>query len=254
MINGYCNQPLRATIDCETLYGPGDFRFTMRGPIARLLLSRNPVTSIVGGQVSTVFGQPTPIPASAFRIEKPVLGVYGTTSPGSSGDGGAAVLLAPGYASWWAGRMGLQVDVTTGNGWPHAILTADATTGDTQLQIDDCSGWGPPAGMTSGAAGTIHDPGKQENATCTTASTTTGPGTLTLASALTYDHIAGTLITTMPGTILQAGILFAASQALVRGAASTTIQAAPGGASGGRSPEELASEAELLIHPFRRII
>jgi hypothetical protein len=54
MIDGHCNQPLRATIDTETLFGPGDLRFQMQGNsgVARLLLSRSPVTAVLGGQVS----------------------------------------------------------------------------------------------------------------------------------------------------------------------------------------------------------
>src|SRR5258708_5391257 len=102
MVDGFANQPLRATLDAETLYGPGDLRFTLRGPVARLLLSRSPVPSVAGGQVAFAGRFPpqwATIPAVAFQIEKPLIGVYGTTSPGASGDGGAGVLLSPGYIS-----------------------------------------------------------------------------------------------------------------------------------------------------------
>lgn len=257
MIDGFANQPLRATVDTETLYGPGDMRFTLRGLVARLLLSRSPVTSVTGGQVAASAGFPpqwTAVPAVAWQIEKPLIGVYGTTSPGASGDGGAGVLLAPGYIS--PVRYGWMVQCQYVNGWPHCGLTTPATAGATTVTVDDCTGWGPPPGMTSGAAGTVHDPGRQEAIVAAASSAASGPGTLTLAVPLTFDHGQGTMVTTLPGTVVQAAILFACSQALVRGATATTIQAAPGSSStaGGKSVDDLAAEAEMLIRPFRRII
>lgn len=259
MIDGYCNQPLRATLDTETLYGPGDMRFTMRGVITRLLLSRSPVTSVSGGRAAFAGGFPaqwTPIPAMAFRPEKPLIGVYGTTSPGASGDGGAGVLLAPGYTG--PGRYQWMVECTYVNGWPHTGLTAPAAEGDMTLSVDDCTGWGAPPGMSSGAAGTVHDPGQQEAVTVLAASASSGPGVLSLASPLAFPHLAGIMVTTLPGTVIQAAILFATSQALTRGAMSTTIQAVPGsGTSGGKAaqtPQALAEAAQMLIQPFRRVI
>jgi hypothetical protein len=262
MIDGYCNQPLRATIDTETLFGPGDLRFQMRNAgVARLLLSRSPVTSVIGGQVSVAASFPaqwTTIPANGFKIEKPVIGVYGTTSPGGSGDGGAAVLLGPGYVSWWwAGRYGYQVEVQYVNGWPHGSLTEAAAAGDVTVSVDDCTGWGPPAGLATGAVGTLHDPGNQEIFTVSSATATSGPGLLTLTAPLAYEHPVGVMATTLPESVIQAGILFCVSQALVRGATATTIQAVPGsgaGTGGVASAMHHAVEAEHLIHPYRRII
>lgn len=258
MINGYANQVLRCTIDTETLFGPGDFRFQMRpNGSARLLLARTPVTSVISGQVSPASQFPeswTPVPATGFKIEVPVIGVYGTTSPSAAGDGGPAVLLAPGYVSWLGGRLGWEVQVTYTNGWPHGSTQQASSPGDTVLHVDDCTGWGPPSGATTGAAGTLHDPGTQESFTVTAASATSGPGTLTLSSALGYPHPAGTLATTLPGTVIEAAILFAVSIALVGGATATTQQAIPGvAATGGKTSAEYAAEAELLIHPYRRI-
>lgn len=258
MINGYCNQPLRATIDIETLYGPGDFRFNiLPSSVARLLLSRSPVTDVLGGRISAAMAFPaswSAVTASNFKIEKPLVGVYGTTAPGGSGDGGQAVLMAPGWAAWAGASYGWQVEVTYINGWPHGSLQAAATSGQSVLQIDDCTGWGPPAGYSLGAAGTIHDPGNQEEISVLAASAQSGPGTLTLSAPLAYDHADGCIVTTLPQSIMQAAILFAVSQALVRGATATTIQSVPGSASGSRGSMDYAREAELLCQPYRRVI
>jgi len=260
MIDGFCNQPLRATVDTETLFGPGDLRFQMFGPgIARLLLSRSPVTAVLSGRVAATVTFPAewnPIPATGYKIEKPVIGVYGTTSPGGSGDGGSAVLLAPGYASWWwGGRSGYQVETTYINGWPHGSLAAAAAEDDVTLQVDDCTGWGPPPGMVSGATGTLHDPGAQETFTVTNATALSGPGLLTLSSPLAYKHPVGVMATTLPQSVIQAAILFAVSQALVRGATATTIQAVPGhGDSSVNTPGWYMKEAQALVQPYRRVI
>jgi len=256
-INGYCNQPLRATVDTETLYGPGDFRFQMRrNGVARLLLSRSPVTSVISGQVSPAYAFPeqwVSIPAAGFKPEVPLIGVYGTTAPGASGDGGQAVLLAPGYVSWWGGAS--EVQVTYINGWPHGSLQAAVAAGATEITVDDCTGWGPPSGATSGAAGILYDQGRQESFTVTAASATSGRGTLTLASPLSYPHQAGVIATTLPGTVMQAAILFATSLALVGGATAVTQEAIPGvPETGGKMAASYAAEAELLVHPYRRVI
>lgn len=104
---------------------------------------------------------------------------------------------------------------------------------------------------------TIFDPGGAEEVIlATAASATTGPGTLTLSSPTVYEHPAGTMVSTLPGSIQWAAVLFATSIALTRGATATTVQAIPGGspALAGKGPESLAQEAELLLHSYRRVI
>ena len=66
----------------------------------------------------------------------------------------------------------------------------------------------------TGAAGTIYDSGQQETVQATAASTTSGPGTLSLSSALTFGHATGTMVTTLPQSVIQATILFSAAHAL----------------------------------------
>jgi hypothetical protein len=257
MVDGYCNQPLRATVDTETLSGPGTFRMQIQpSGVARLLLSRSPVTQVVSGQVTSAAAFPpswAAIPANNFRPEKPMLGVYGTSAPASAAEGGQAVLLAPGWVTWAAGRATSEVQVTYINGWPHGSLTGAVAAGASSLPVDDITGW-------FGAAGTVHDVGQQETISVTAvapsiAGAISGPGTLTLASALAYAHAAGVMVTTLPGTVIWAAILFAVSQALTRGATATTVQSQPGSrGGGGRDPAEVATEAELMIHPFRRVL
>jgi hypothetical protein len=284
MVDGYANQPLRATLDTETLFGPGDLRFQMQpNGNARLLLSRSPVTQVLGGQISIANSFPaqwTPISAAYYKIEKPLIGLYGSSSPGGSDNSGQAVLLAPGFASWMAGRYGYQVTTAYINGWPHGCLTQAAAVGDMTVSIDDCCGWGPPpelvmqAGSSTttmpqipgqmlipaltptgmGAAGTIYDPGWQETFSTLAATATAGPGVLTLAAPLAYAHQVGTMISTLPNTIIQAAILYCVAQALIRGATATSIQATPGSMAAEKEPGHYAGEAELLIHPYKRVI
>jgi len=263
MVDAYCNQVLRATIDVETLRGPG-FRLTSGGNgNARAVLSRWPVTQVLAGQVAvnSLPYQWTAIPAQYMAPEVPPIGVYGTSAPSSAADGGQAIQIGGSYVSWLNGRGGYVLQVTYLNGWPHAGLTAPAAAGAEELQVDDCTGWAPVTVGGQGAAGTVFDSGAQELVTCTAASAVSGPGTLTLASPLVYAHTPGVgpgvgiVVSALPQQIQWAAINFAAAQALTRGATSTTVQTMGGQAGGGgKGPEDLAGEAELFCHPFRRSI
>jgi hypothetical protein len=63
------------------------------------------------------------------------------------------------------------------------------------------------------------------------------------------------ITTTLPGTVMQAAILFATALALVGGATAVSQEAIPGvEATGGRAAEDYAAEGELMIHPYRRVI
>jgi hypothetical protein len=260
MADSATNTVLRATVDTEQLTGPGDFRFQLQNSTgrARLLMSRSPITAVLGGQYTPASAFPptwTQLPASAFRIERPVIGSFGSTAPSGSGDGGQSLLLQPGYASWLFGRNSVDLQVTYVNGWPHGTLIAPAVVGSTSVQIDDCTGWGPPAGATTGALGTIYDLGSEEAVLVTAASATQGPGTLTLSAPLQFSHGYGVMVSTMPGTIQQATILFAVSQALVRGSTATTVQAVPGSSVGpGASPKDFEDAAKHMLSPYRRVI
>lgn len=258
MIDEYCNQPLRATVDVEQAYGLGDFRCQLQPTgVTRILLSRSPVISVVSGQVSSAASFPRSwqtIPANQWDVEKPIIGVYGTTAPGNSGGGGQAVLLAPGWVTWLFGRLSNVIQVTYLNGWPHASLTAPATAGASTLAIDDITGW-------LGATGNIYGQALQEAvlATAVTPATTgaiSGPGTLTLSVPLSFTHQTGDIVTALPGSVIQAAILYATIQALTRGATATAVQSLGGtvSGSGGLSPDSLEKMAQAYISAYRRTI
>jgi hypothetical protein len=273
-VDGYIAQTLRATIDTELVHGP-DFRVTV-GPAsggswptpwwgnttaqnARIILSRWPVLEVTAVQTCPNGQWPrvwTSLPAGYAEPEVPPLGILNTVSPGGSAEGGQAILVGGGYVNWCYGRNGWAVLVTYVNGWPHCSLTSAVAAGATSLPVNDCTGWAITNYYgTTGATGRIPDWGQQEAIHVTAASTTAGPGNLTLSTELNYPHQAGTLVTTLPGSIEQACIYFAAAEALTRGATSTTIHAVGGHAqSSDEGARALIEEGELLCHAFRRTI
>jgi len=257
MVDTACNQVLRATVDTETQYGP-DYYLTLSNStfVGRMVLQRWPVIQVISGQWNSTATFPPdwqPIPGSQFAIERPIIGLYGTSAPSDAGDGGQAVLIAPGYLTWAYGRRGIAIQVTYVNGWPHTSLTVAATAGSSVIQVDDCTGWAPVTPGGQGATGVIKDASDQEAVTVTASSVTQGPGYLTLASPLGFGHGAGVLLTTLPEQIQQATILFAASQALVRGATATTIQTIAGtGEATASGHDQLEANARALCLPYKR--
>lgn len=258
----YCNQVLRATLDTEIQAGP-DQRITVQNGTGngRFILQRWPVLQIVSLAVSpNVFPrQFVTLPTTAYDIEHPVVGLYGTNAPSAAGEGGQSIVFAPGFLDWSMGRNGFVVKCQYVNGWPHTALTQTATSGAMALTVQDCTGWGITSETlgTTGATGTVYDSGSQEVVQVTAASAVAGPGTLTLAAPLAFTHAPGTMVSTLPESTIWAVILFGSALALTRGATSTTVQSIPGGsggAGGPTGPAELASEAELLLNPFRRVI
>jgi hypothetical protein len=258
LVDGHCNQPLRATLNTEELTGPGGNRVGVdpNTRVATCVMRRGPVLQVTGVQVCPARAFPrawTPVPAGNFAPASPVIGMYGTSSPADSGEGGQAVVIAPGWVTWTEGRHGTQIQVSYVNGWPHTSLTANAAAGASSVAVDDCTGWAPAATGEPGAVGVLYDAGAQEAVTVTGASAVSGPGTLTLSAPLGYSHNAGVLLTTMPGQIRWATALFAAAQALTRGATTTTIQTTTGQAAGSKGMRELAVDARSALTPFRRV-
>lgn len=257
------SQPLRATTDTVVLYGPGvRVGAPQNGSLepARLILKRWPVLEIVSVQVAqnTFPVVWTTVPSGNYAIENPVSGLYGSVAPTAAAEGGQGILVNSQYVNWWYGRNSLAIEVAYINGWPHTSLTADVASGVSAIDVDDCTGWAITAavGGATGATGTVYDAGNQEVIQCTAASVTQGPGTLTLASPLQSSHSAGTMVSTLPQSVVWAAILFCCSQALTRGATSTTVLQAPGGKSDGGSTRamSLREQACAILQPFRRII
>jgi hypothetical protein len=257
LVDQTCNQVIRATVDTEQLQGP-DFRITVQsGGLARVTLSRWPVLRILGGEIAqtNVFPrQWQSIPGDQFDIEYPIIGLAGTNTPSAAGEGGQAVVLAPGWLNFANGRNGYTLRTTYVNGWPHAGLTAPATAGDQFILVDDTTGWAPIEVGGQGATGTLQNGQDQESFTVVSSNTTTGPGELTLAVPLEFDHPIGVAATTLPDSLVWAAILFCASQALTRGASSTGVQSAtPGATGGGGSPKTFQDEAEKRCRAFGRV-
>ena len=98
--------------------------------------------------------------------------------------------------------------------------------------------------------------GQQEVVQVSSASVTSGPGTLTLAAPLQSSHAAGTIVSSLPPNAGWAAIMFCVSQALARGATSTTVHQIPGGPGGGGTmgPKEWAACAKAALSDFARII
>lgn len=264
MADAKANQLLRATQNTEQLFGPGSWRVNaLQNGNVRLLLSQWPILSVSAIQVaqSNVFPlQWTQVANGAWLVERPSLHVYGSSSAADSGTGGQAVQFGPGYITWgWRGNY--VIETTYIAGWPHAGITTTASAGDLALNVDDCTGWAPAtpgaAGIAGeGCSGVIYDQaGNQEPVTCLAASTTAGPGVLTLVSALQYDHSPGITVSALPGQIQWATALYAASLALTRGATATKIQdiAGTGGATASGAMD-LQKQADELIKPFARVI
>jgi hypothetical protein len=223
-VDNYCNQVLRATIDTELLHGP-DFKVTSgpgaggsyptpywgnAGFNARLVLSRWPVLEVTNVQTcpnSVWPRQWTAIPSGYYEPEVPAIGLYGSATPGGAAQGGQAIIVGGGYINWSLGRNGWVIQVTYVNGWPHSGLTSGASLGSTSLSVDDVTGWYNGA-LLEGAIGRIYDPtppgGGNEtiqvigvSATGTVAGAPAGPGSLTLATGLTYPHTAGPLVSAL---------------------------------------------------------
>lgn len=196
-----------------------------------------------------------------FEIERPVLGLFQSSAPTGSGDGGQSITLAPGFGGWFLGRQGYRYLISYTNGWPHTSLTANVTAGSTTIPVDDVTGW-------LGASGTIYDSTQQETVVVTAVTANTplqlpnnigttpaGPGTLTLSAPLTFSHVSGTVVSTLPGSILWATMLQATAQALEAGITSVSVQNIPGSlTTGGKGTHDLLLESDLLLAPYRRLI
>lgn len=259
-VNGEMNFPLHAILSTEQLQGP-NYRVTVHNSTGegRVILSRWPVTNIVSVQVAPAGVYPlqwTTVPTGFWRPEYPVIGRAFSNTAGSSGEGGQAILIAPGYVNWCRGRWGVVVSVQYYYGWPHTHLTAPAAAGDSSISVGDTTAWAPFTAGAPGAEGVVYDNlGGQEPVSVTAASTTTGPGTLTLSAPLTYAHsTVGTMVSALPSDVIWATALFAGAEALTRGAQATVVQSVPGHGAGLTGAGELKEHACHMLSRFQRVI
>lgn len=267
IVDTYCAQVLRATVDNEFLTGPGSPRVghepgTRNG---RLIMRRWPVIDVLAILTSSNRSWPrqwTPVPSGQFEVSHPLLNAMSDAAAATAPDGGWSVTLAPGYVPPLPrGRNSTRLQVSYTNGWPHTSLTATANAGAQTLAVDDVTGW-------AGVSGFVYDGAQTETLTVSSVTATTpqtlpngagtaqaGPGTVMLSSPLAYQHVAGTMVSALPANVIWASALAAAAQALEGGVVSISIQSMPGSEeSSGRGVEDMQAEYELLLDPFRRIV
>lgn len=267
IVDGWCNQTLRSTIDSEQYSGPGSYRINIEQATGnvRWILSRWPVTEILAVQISANAAFPRQwqqLPSGMWDIENPAIGVYGSYVPsGSGGAGGQSVYIAPGYAGWGLGRSGYRFAASYVNGWPHTGLQADVTAGATTLTVDDVTGF-------AGASAFIYDGESTEVVSVTSVTANTpftlpngggvaqaGPGTLTLASPVLHNHPSNLIVSSLPQDVLWATILAATTQALDAGITSVSIQNLPGSQTvGGHGIDDLKMQYRELLTPYKRVI
>lgn len=269
IVDGYVNQVFRSTIDTEEQQGP-NYYITVDNNTGqvRWILSRGPVTEILAAQTSANILPPSwnQVTNGQWRIERPVIGMYGSYLPGGSGgSGGQTIYLGAGWGGWNLGRNGWLFSCTYTNGWPHAGLTTSAIAGATTLTVDDVTGF-------AGASAFIYDGTDSESIQVTSVTAVSnmtlpngggtapaGPGTLTLASPLAFAHTgavpAEVVVSAIPSDVLWATVQAGMIQALDSGITSVSIQNVPGGSTtGGHGIAELESSYELLLEPYKRVI
>ena len=277
-IDNYCNQPLKCTYDVETVTGPNDrMTYNRSGGFFEVKAVRFPILSVIGGSYSNSSAFPyqwTNISSSYLRPSGNVLGSDGSLAPVGTSAHPWRVQVSGQVLS--TQRNGWTMQFGYLNGWPTTSLTTAANVGDTSVEVDDVTGWYlgsypsqfAASGGAQGVLGQWYDPlnlaNEQSivtNATATTPITSfgvsvqTGPGTLTLDTPLQYAHAAGTLFTSLPYTVIQAAIYRSVYDVLIRGTTSLNVPSLQGGithATGDASA--YATEAELLLQPFIRII
>jgi hypothetical protein len=256
---------LRSTADTEFFTGPGQPRCNQDRNTGNgvLQVRRWPVTQVLAIQTSKARSFPrawSPVPAGQWDIRHPLIASADSASA-TAPDGGWTIDVAPGYINWAYGRAGLRVQCSYVNGWPHTALTANSLAGATSLSVDDVTGW-------AGAQGFCYDGASTEQMSATAVAAASplvlpnragtaqaGLGTITLSSPLTFPHAAGTVVSALPATVQDAVILLACSRVLEAGIDSIIIQTLPGGhSSAGMDSEALATEAELILDHFMRVI
>lgn len=280
MMDTDAQQVLRATIDNETLTGPGSARFGFQpgSGLGFLYMRRWPVTEVLGIQRSWNRSFPrvwTSIPSQDYDIDHPLINMAADTASATAPDGGSSILVNPcalyppptpgtiygPVRPARGGRNSLRLIVSYVNGWPHTSLIEDADEGDDTISVDDVTGW-------TGATGFAYDGASTEPMSASSVSANTpvslpngigtaqaGPGTLALSSPLNFSHAAGTLVSSLPASLMQAAILACAIQAMDAGIESISVQTVSGSqTTGGNGIDALRKMYWQFLNAFIRVI
>ncbi|MER6350668.1 hypothetical protein ABT186_02130 [Streptomyces sp. NPDC001634] len=266
IVDTYCNQVLRATVDAEELSGPGGTRVAIQRDTGNgiLVMRRWPVSQVLAVQIARNSGFPrawTTVPAGQYEVAHPLINQYSDSASATTPDGGSSILLAPGYVTHDYGRNGFRLLVSYTNGWPHTSMTATANAGAATLQVDDVTGF-------VGASAFVYDGASTEPVSVTAVSAATpmqlpngagtaqtGPGTVTLSAPLANAHAAGVVVSALPANVLWATVLAAATQALESGITSVSIQNIPGSQTvGGHGVSDMQMQYQCLLDPYRRVM
>lgn len=266
IVDTFCNQVLRATVDNEPLTGPGSSRVGIEQGTGNglLCMRRWPVVDVLAIQIAQNNTFPrvwTTVPAGQYEPQFPLINQFADSAAATAPDGGSMIVVAPRYVSWQFGRNGQRIMVSYTNGWPHTSLTGAVLAGAQTLAVDDVTGWAGASGFAYDGADTesvsvlsvsANSPVSLPNGVGTAQS---GPGTLTLSAPLGSGHDAGVLVSALPANVMQAAILIAASQALESGIESITIQAMPGTqVSSAQGSAGLVATYKDFLQPYRRIV
>jgi len=267
MVDTFCDQVLRATVDNEQLTGPGGPRVGVQQGSCNgeLIMRRWPVTQALAVQTSPNATFPrvwSAVPSGKFEVGHPLINMYTDSASATMPEGAQSILVAPGYITWRLGRNGYRILVSYVNGWPHASLTAAAAAAATTLQVDDVTGF-------TGASAFVYDGAETEPVAVTSVSATsplslpngvgvaqTGPGTLTLAAPLANPHQAGVVVSALPPNVIWGTVYFAVAQALTRGATATAVQSISSSSAGGApsNTDDYNKLAQGMLQSFRRVI
>jgi hypothetical protein len=252
-------QTIRSTVVTETKRGPDwDLTVDQWTSEGRFRASRFPILSVLSGQwsdASTYPPQWISIPQNQFLVDD-ASGYLAGVFSGATGVSSNYINIAPGNVDWTRGRNGYRCQVQYVAGFPNCGVLTTSTTGVTAWHVDDIAGWGNVPG---GVAGRVYDGSLSEgvfvnSVTPDTVGATSGPGTLTLANATSFGHVAGTRITAMPAIFQQAALYLATRLARLRGATAYAVQGRSSSQPASKSLEELLIDAEELLAKFLPVI
>ena len=266
IVDTYCNQMLRASVDNEELFGPGST--TGRAGIQRgtgnglLIMRRWPVIDVLALQTARNAGWPrtyVPVESGLYAPEHPLINWYTDTAAPTVPDGAPTISTAPDIVHWRWGRNGVRLLASYTNGWPHSSLTSAAESGAMTLNVDDVTGF-------TGASAMVYDGAQTETVSIASVAASsplalpngvgiaqTGPGVLTLNSPLANPHDAGVAVSSLPANVIWASVLAAAVQSLEGGIIAITIQSMPGSTStGGKGVSDMQAQYKDFLTPYMR--